>query len=333
MKQLLAGLILSFAVSAQAEPVITSVASDGVTATIYGYGFGVKSPAKPYLYADMQNGTGQPTADGIRTSWDAVSGLSLTTDCGRPFSTVCAVGTWKRSPLANHFDLSLVKPEGYSTIYVSAKRKFTFSPTSNQKLWRLWANADGSGAPNDFLSVTSNGGAFYNEVNTLQPDRYQSFAGYTPNVWHNEQHIWTHGNGACSGNQGNGTWEYRMDNHVYQQSAILCNGTIPLKHLKALDNFTDTSHMPPDGSKVLMDDLYVDVTTARVMLCNASTYEAATVCEEQLPIAWADEEITAKIRYGDLNPALPLWAYIFDGVIQSGRSDSTPNSNGFLVGQ
>jgi hypothetical protein len=64
------------------------------------------------------------------------------------------------------------------------------------------------------------------------------------------------------------------------------------------------------------DDIYVDHTFSRVMLCNNATYGSATVCEPQIPSAWAAGEITVTVNLGkltdDVGAGNPAYLYVFD---------------------
>ena len=71
------------------------------------------------------------------------------------------------------------------------------------------------------------------------------------------------------------------------------------------------------------DDLYVDNTFSRVMLCNNATYTSATICEPQIPSAWAAGEITVTVNQGAL-PNGTAYLFVFD-------SDNVANTTGYAV--
>ena len=74
------------------------------------------------------------------------------------------------------------------------------------------------------------------------------------------------------------------------------------------DYFSSAS---PDTS-VDFDDVVLDHTQARVLLCNASTYAAATVCETQEPRTWTDSRIEVRENLGALARNATLYAYVVD---------------------
>lgn len=72
------------------------------------------------------------------------------------------------------------------------------------------------------------------------------------------------------------------------------------------------------------DDLYIDSTLSRVMICNNADYDSATICEPQIPTAWGASSITATANEGNLDFDETVYLYVFD-------SDNSYNSTGFEV--
>lgn len=71
------------------------------------------------------------------------------------------------------------------------------------------------------------------------------------------------------------------------------------------------------------DDLYVDTTWSRVMLCNDDDYDEATICEPQIPEAWDVDEITVTVNLGALTGET-AYLFVFD-------SDNDANPTGYEV--
>lgn len=61
------------------------------------------------------------------------------------------------------------------------------------------------------------------------------------------------------------------------------------------------------------DDVYVDTTFSRVMICNDSTYSSATICEPQIPTVWdiGGGSITVTVNQGALSLGTN-YLYVFD---------------------
>lgn len=73
------------------------------------------------------------------------------------------------------------------------------------------------------------------------------------------------------------------------------------------------------------DDIYIDTTFQRVMLCNNQTLlaDGTDVCEPQIPSAWADGSITVTVNQGALS-AGTNYLFVFD-------SDNAANGTGYPV--
>src|SRR5574343_17450 len=74
------------------------------------------------------------------------------------------------------------------------------------------------------------------------------------------------------------------------------------------------------------DDIYIDSTWSRVMLCNNATYSSASVCEPQPPTVWTGTggtNITVKVNLGALTGST-AYLFVFD-------STNTANSTGLEV--
>jgi len=138
-------------------PVITSVTgsvTQGGTITISGSNFGVKSPAKPYLWAPM-NGSTNPSSLGVVQSWASMVQLSYQANCGPATGTGCAAGTPSNGTAANEWTAAIYSPSpsgsgndwnsyGQQTyVYRKSKRNFAYSNngSTNVKLIRMWGTS------------------------------------------------------------------------------------------------------------------------------------------------------------------------------------------------
>lgn len=75
--------------------------------------------------------------------------------------------------------------------------------------------------------------------------------------------------------------------------------------------------------KRYFDDIYIDNTWSRVMLCNDDDYDEATICEPQIPSEWSTSSITVKANLGALTGET-AYLFVFD-------SDNNANSTGYEV--
>lgn len=91
---------------------------------------------------------------------------------------------------------------------------------------------------------------------------------------------------------------------------------------------------PSEGdSFTYWDDVYVDVTQARVELGDAPTYDSCTHREIQLPTQWSSTEITVTARGGSFSVGDELYLFVIDedGNVSDGYqvtlvSESTPDT-------
>lgn len=105
--------------------------------------------------------------------------------------------------------------------------------------------------------------------------------------------------------------------------------------LSGVDKFMDRSPtisqlgLDAAGSTEMIDaalhfgEIYFDNTPQRIMLSQHTSYETSgSDLELQYPIAWSDNEVTFRLRAGELDLNKDVFVYIFD-------RDSQPNSEGF----
>jgi len=85
----------------------------------------------------------------------------------------------------------------------------------------------------------------------------------------------------------------------------------------------NTQDYQDDDAYRYFDDVYVDTTFSRIMLCDNSTYADATICEPQIPSAWANDEITFTVNQGSLTGEV-AYLFVFD--------DSNTEGDPYTVG-
>jgi hypothetical protein len=200
-------------------------------------------------------------------------------------------------------------------MYLYLKRYFDFPMTANQKFFRMFNTADTV----SFSASTSNDGIFVSDCDTTDPNRFDGFT-KMQNAWQSEEFRWRTGTGVSN----DGLFEWVRDGVQEHLDTTVLNCNAPYGQLRT-DNFTDAANLPPDGSRVYMDDIYVDTTWARVMIGNASTFAASTVREIQIPSAWSNTSITITVNRGAFTNLNNAFLYVID-------SSGTPNATGFCLG-
>lgn len=318
MKILLLFVLISFCLSlpALAAPSVTGVSgtiSHGSQITLNGSGFGTKNPAAPLLWANFESGNISPNNIGQKTSWDGIDGFSInTTNQFSEVSKYNSVGAFGPTDWSCNFEVS---QSYWSKIYQYQKRYFTAPTTTNQKFWRLWP---ANNAGNDFVAAWNGGvGRCLNEQEDWGGKATYQGEPTTAGMWHTEEFKWTLGTPG----QDNGLWEYVRNGNQEQYRNDVNNIANNMQTL-SIDNYY--SDHPASGSKVYLDDIYIDNTFSHVMLGNASTYTASTHREIQIPTAWTANSITLTANQGSFTSGSQAYLYVFD-------STGAVNSSGYPV--
>ncbi|MFH1586814.1 MAG: hypothetical protein ABID38_03090 [Candidatus Diapherotrites archaeon] len=68
----------------------------------------------------------------------------------------------------------------------------------------------------------------------------------------------------------------------------------------------------PNEFKIYYDDVYVDITKARVMLCDSSSWGARSHCEVQIPFSWNDGSIQFTANQGSFGDSTDAFLYVVD---------------------
>lgn len=279
--------------------------------TISGSGFGTKSPAKPRIWADFENGSINPSPKGQFTTWTADSTefklISTGTAYGDSTAMAAAVigsegGAGSGAPTASfQHDLNV-----WTTVYLVLNRRWTYDSTSNHKIFRLWP----SEGTNDY--VVSTIGQSLNECDEENPDRWVD-VDFAANTWYHERWFWQHGHGGTSLAQF-----YQNGRRRFNQST-LNNCDNDLIQLRVADNFC--SDCPAAESQVFQDNIYVDSTFSRVEISTTATYSLSTNLKPLLLQTWSDTEIKGELFLGDLSSNDTLYAYVTD-------AQNNTNANG-----
>ena len=75
-------------------------------------------------------------------------------------------------------------------------------------------------------------------------------------------------------------------------------------------------------NQALTDDVYLDITWARVMVGNAPAYGHCTHLVPQIPTAWSEHSITVSSHLGALPRVVTPYLYVID-------ADGRVNQNGY----
>jgi hypothetical protein len=322
----LAVLAMAFtAHTASAAPTISGVQGifgNNRNVTITGGGFGSKSPAAPLVYADFNSGL-NPTAGGLKRSWDEVNSIQWTASEG-----VGGTGGAKASDGAGvwmlRVDYNSWTNDGQK-MYVFKKEKINFLITDNSqnwKSWRMWPS--GNGYPNVYIGPNA---GLVNVENVGVPGFWGDFrVGHTG--WSTQEIIFK----ASTINQRNGSLVLRYDGREATSGTLMTRSSVTPRTMQwnyvlhgVIANPGRWSPGWNSNNRIWADDIYVDTTWARVMLGNAATLAGSTKLEVQVPTAWNGTSVTIMVRTGSsFSSGNAAYLYVVD-------ADGNTNSRGFPV--
>lgn len=301
-----------FHLSALAQPVITGASggvNQGSSLTITGIGFGTKNPAKPLIWADFEAGL-NPTNLGIKTAWDNVQSLDQSTDCpiGGCVKATDGSGIWTLGVDYNNWTADGQK----SYIFKRQKLNFLINDESqNWKNWRMWPSGDGR-VPNIY-SATNIGRVYVEEMGVE--------TGFWGNIrvettsWITEEFIVK----ASTLNAKNGLLTIRYDGQDMASGTIMTrSSTTPdymTRNYPVHGVVANTNLWTPGwntNNRLWADDVYVDTTWSRVMVCETPIFLNCRKLAIQIPNAWSNNSITVTINRGGLSNSDFGYLYVFD---------------------
>lgn len=326
---------------------VSGIFNHGNNITITGNGFGTKFPAKPVLWADFENlsvgatSSENPTySTGSLNASTASQVLVTTADVPHTRSTksIRALGT--NNANINTFDVA-----GSTHIYTFHRRKWAhstwFDTLTNFKFWRLWSGPNTSAIDviihyENFSNPWALPGASRVSITEEFGDPTHPSGGY---MGHPPANVWNTEEVQISKSKldvADGTFRW-WENGVRKSNATgLKNRTTAYPgdwSRLYLENFNHTATQvpgglttaeqePPAGAYVYWDDVYIDTTWSRVMIGNASTYDACTHREPLIPTAWSSTSITAYFNQGSFSNGQSVYVFVVDsdGNASSGKT-------------
>ncbi len=332
-------------------PVITSVSgtlAQGAVLTIVGFGFGKKSPAKPYLWAPMTKSL-KPSPLGVIKSWASIAQLAYQNGCGPAPGTGCAAGTPSDGVHANRWTAAIYSPSHYSAsgkdwnsygqrTYVYRKSKKTFSyygdPTKNVKDIRIWGTSRSQFLTYpDFAFGVWNGrvGAEYVPRNgpldyTMPPAKLRIAQGPV-NKWYSEEFEIASNSGPTTADGDfrlavdGGPWLCHFPNRQWEENTLTLkaprgyrgDGTMKILYPIHMVVESGGPWVPTAaGSQYFAADVYVDTTWARVMIGNSPDFTRATDREIEIPFQWNDDHIRVYENINSFPRRQPMYLFVVD---------------------
>ncbi len=337
-----------------ATPSITGVSTagglvNGASLTITGSGFGTKSPAAPYLWADFSNGSIEPSNLGQQTQWTQIQNMVYSAT-GGPNNGPYAAGiplnltgsgsddAWALAIDAKGFTWNDLSARYY--VFKKSFRNFdveNYLGTGAQLNWkpfRIWnLNSSGNLAYPDWAEGSFNGNYESEGISaygTTEVSPYAAVNGVPTNPalvagpvsqWFSEENIWQV-NSTTTSNDGLYWWY--VNNQLVGQLPVNMGWTT--YHFIMRDDSTSNGSMIrlyaqgvaanapsfPLTNAFGMDDIYVDNTWSRVMIGNASTWAASMVHDVEIPTAWSDGSVSVILHNDSLPSFDGAYLYVFD---------------------
>lgn len=320
--QLLAAVavaVLLTGVRSAAQPAVSQLNGELVhlgQVEIFGTGFGQKTPAAPLIYDNFEGGT---PGSRIGGGWF--------TDSARPgyYPTYSAARSRRingQSARQNYTDGNY-----NSTLGLVHLEELTGNPQSPLYVSGWFYNTT-SGSPSRNVKIISfrGGGAGSWDNPQLRADFYPSSSG---------GHIY---NADCSGDTQLQDWG--LGNEMYSNawhrleayenvqtgytlwkdteewasiSGVLHSSDCYFRNLYMMSYFATDQGTPQPSMEFYWDELYVDITRARVELGDAATWAACSRREIQIPTAWSSDAITIDVNQGSFANGQQAYLYVVDG--------------------
>ena len=329
---------------------ITGTSGDsahGETLTITGSGFGIKSPATPAVYDDFESGVVGQRVNGRTPIYGDVwiddspsvnyPLIDNTSPRSQFASRMCRF--YYSSGLSNYTSAILqnrIISVGYFSFWYRWQRQAGFPDYSrNTKPWVIYGT-DGI-MPQSYLGWGGPPASDFGIRNSVQDTN-----GAGPTLWGFTDHRDIEGEWVrleqylvqnSGGSAADGTFQYwthrpnaSIPQIILEASAVGNYQTRSSGHVwRQIEFGYYSSHdIGNPAYTVYQDEIYFDVTQARVEFGNANTWAACTRRELQVPTQWSATSITVTVNRGQFSNTDPAYLYVVD-------STGTISASGFLV--
>ncbi len=141
-----------------------------------------------------------------------------------------------------------------------------------------------------------------------------------PRQWVIEEIVFAENTGLGA---ADGEFSFAVDGKWFINSGIVTrNLQYPHPHRRIYQS--QVSNGAQLGSYVYYDSLYIDDSWHRVLLSSSRTWRDVRDSEIQIPTTWDDGRIEVMLRFGSLDPEMPMYLYVVDG-------EGNANEEGFRL--
>lgn len=320
--------LLSFA-TVSAEPTISAVSGSMThkdSVTIAGLNFGSRPSSEPVKWDDFEDGfNGQTLGNGwtkFTASGDDPAHYTTTVlRKGSNVSVECA--------MIKAYDVSFgydwAKPPSPNRFYLTFWRNNHVIGThsDNYKSIRFYGNAS-NGEPQAWYGVQNGTSPFIVVQHYDGSSAVNWFSKLTENEqWVREEYYLDMG----SEGKSDGTFYYWIQN---QKDKVALRGALTnqkfLTDSYRIDKIRIGHYWNQNAGdlRAYFDDVYIDLTQARVEIGNAPSWGSCTFREIQIPSAWSDSSITFTVNRGSFGDGNNAYLYVVD-------SNGNVNSQGYPI--
>jgi len=301
VSSLLTPLVLSAAPNSIS---VTGTYSNGTELTVSGADFGTKTTAAPVLWDTVENqssysalGNGDAIPGGVGYPWGAVNNIRMnTTECRNGGECYKSNGNQVQATLEN---LSIGTSP--AQVYVSWWWKPSASPMTNNESHssKFIRTSKEATLTTQTFSWTQNQNYVFDNPNYVA-NNWNSYPG-TTDQW-NFHEVWF--------DNTNKTYTIKVNGQALRSNASWSSGTFNFDYVWMVGWDSGGSTTLPITT--WMDDVYVDKSFARVMLCAGSSWASSGKCELQPASVWGGTSISITGNTGAFPTESTAYLYIVD---------------------
>ena len=308
------------------SPTTSSTLQHGQAVSIFGDSFGIKANPSPQFWDTVEN----------QTAYSALAnGATIPTGAGKPWEAQCSYlggscvkfittaneqrgkskATYKSSDTeSGYLEGRTIAATG--KMYISWWWKPATDPVSGSHSSKFVRLSNSSDVVNKTFSWTQmHSYAFRTDQGYCQGGG-ADWATWTGNVnqW-NFQEVWI--------DKATRTYTIRVNGQAIANNVSWssCTG-FDFDHVWSIG--WDAGGETPPAITSWMDDIYVDNSFSRVMICNQGTFGGSTHCEMQIPSSWNNSQISLTVNQGTFLDGTTAYLYVVD-------ASGIANSSGYPV--
>jgi len=300
--------------------------------TISGSGFGTKATPVPVYWNNLESETTGVNIPGWAVSSKPGAVVSSTDKWSGNKSLYFAMKTSNPTPGWNQIlkDMGTASNKWYFHFKVRLNKNDS-NTRFQWKAWRISSSSDGYAWNTEPTTTVFMNDLFWYDENNVGSKGWNGLSGATFNnggtsgnstsvyfkrsdailfnQWQTLEQFIQQSSGGSTADGIDRMWR---DGFLVQENTSLVTGTSSSggwRYMLLGQNINNT--LPVAGQMdmdVYFDDIYIDNTQARVMMCDSPTWAARTHCEIQLPIKWSSDSITFTVNTGSFSSGT---AYLF----------------------